>query len=282
MRATRPIASVGVIAVIAVVATACGSQVAQPSLPKQHRPVPLPRTAADTPRHQVGQSSLPEQHHPTTLPRTAGDTPPHQVVQSSVPKEHRPTPPHRVVRATPRPPAKAGRSPFGGISALTRPRRPSDGVSSSAAGVLTRYPHQLSGGRAIRAASARRVLPSPYPAWLVTNGHNSICLLQEAPVRGGTAPGQSVICLPAARALRGWLMSTLTGAPGERGTLVQGVVPNGVAVVTVRTSDGQARPVTVRTNAYSFTASHPESVTYDVRGKRYTVPVPGPPARGSS
>lgn len=176
----------------------------------------------------------------------------------------------------------AGESPFVPLLVFRRPPRPADRLPTGAATDLAKYPLELSGGRAISAASARRVPSAAYGAWLLTNEYDAVCLLQQAPVRGRRGLGQTLSCLPVVRVLGGWLIRTLTGAPGQHGTTVEGIVPDGVVSVEIRVGGRQSRPVAVRSNAYSVTATDPESLTYYAHGMRYTVPIPGPPRHRAS
>jgi len=190
------------------------------------------------------------------------------------------TPPPRVGSVPPDHVTAVRAAQFGQISVLKHSGRRADDLSPSVAADIAKYPRELTSGRPISVGSARRVVASDHPAWVLTNEYDTVCLLQQVPIPGRKQTGHNLICAPMARVLGGWLIATLSYAPGQQGpTLVQGVVPDGVPLVRIRTPGDKWRTVAVAANAYSFTTSHPEVVGFDRNGRRYNALIPGPPTR---
>ena len=85
-------------------------------------------------------------------------------------------------------------------------------------------------------------------------------------------------CLPGPEIAGGWLLTTLTDDPGQRGVRVEGIVPNGVPVVAIKKADGAASLANVEANSYSSEVSEPREVSYFRGETRYSVPVPTAPS----
>jgi hypothetical protein len=189
--------------------------------------------------------------------------------------------------AAQRPKHRAEREPASGgplntapasFAALRRRRRLSDLLPAAAQVDAAKIPRNLTEGSALSMSSARRVLRSHSSAWMLTNaGGRTVCLIQRLPVLGHP-PGTNVSCLPLASALDGQLVLTVTGAPGETGTEVVGVVPDGVSKIAATASGGSQRlTFGVAANAYSFSLLRPEEVTFARRTRRFRVTLPQPP-----
>jgi hypothetical protein len=164
------------------------------------------------------------------------------------------------------------------IGIARRPPRPSDRLPSHVEAILKMYPHEILGGRPIDVASARKLPNTPYRSWWVTNEKSAGCLVKEIPIRGGGGKGITTNCLPLSAVVEGWLVTTLADAPGEHGSVIEGIVPNGVRSVTVVGAGGYRRAIRVRWNTYVFSGQPSESVEYDLGARRYTVAIPRPPA----
>jgi hypothetical protein len=85
--------------------------------------------------------------------------------------------------------------------------------------------------------------------------------------------------MPLAKTLEGWLMATLSDLPGQDGTAIEGVVPDGVKSVGLDDESGSVfRQVAVESNSYSVTTTDAHAVVFYLRGKRYVVPLPQTPS----
>lgn len=128
----------------------------------------------------------------------------------------------------------------------------------------------------------RRVLAGSNPGWLVLTPTKKLCLARRTyplrPVVNGLPlpPISSKTCTSEEAAVSGRLVETesLVTQVGERArNIVVGVVPDGVAMVTIREGDGAIVIGHVTRNAYEALTTHPRSVEFASRGRRYVVQV---------
>jgi hypothetical protein len=167
------------------------------------------------------------------------------------------------------------------LAALDMPARPFDLLPERARATVLEAPAQVTAGGRISVASARLLLSSAaYPAWVLDDPPGAVCLLATVSEGVRNAVGYDLSCAPVTRARAGWLMLSSAGAPGERGTRVEGLVPDHVSSVLLRARGRPPLRVAVRTNSYSARLVAPESVAFSASGALHTVPFPGAPGRG--
>lgn len=130
--------------------------------------------------------------------------------------------------------------------------------------------------------TARRVVAGINPAWLVVSLNGHLCLMQLiypiVPVVSGQSapPIASKSCASENEAVEGNLVTTdsLVAEAGARErNIVVGIVPDGVATVKIRETDGRAFIIRVARNAYEALISHPQSVEFLYAGAWHVVPV---------
>jgi hypothetical protein len=132
---------------------------------------------------------------------------------------------------------------------------------------------------------ARWVL-RPHSAWLLPLAGGVTCLVRIVPPLVSTfhgrplGPTASQNCLPDRLVAAGRLcesQSLSTTFRRHLRTLVDGIVPDDVAYVTLHSSDGRSKNVSVERNSYETTAVNPYSVTFVVgegeSRRRYKVPI---------
>ncbi len=128
-------------------------------------------------------------------------------------------------------------------------------------------------------AAARRLPAAPgVPAsWIVPAGER-ICLLRTLP--GAAAAPETIECVRAAAASRGYLMSAITGlgAPGR--SSLQGVLPAGARNARLELAGGAQIALTLREGSYALWESGASALRFERDGGELTVPVPQPPGAG--
>lgn len=166
-------------------------------------------------------------------------------------------------RVTPEPTMTPGQASQLGI--LRRPRVASDALPAAEARLLTDSPAAANGANP---ALSRRVkgLPSG-AAWLIPGNDGRICFLTQNPPAGGGGTCQTGPEMASGRVV-------LTGgsrrAPGM--TAVEGVVPDGVATVTINIVGGGSVTVPVHENVYMTTIRGGlQSVSFDGPNGEMTV-----------
>jgi hypothetical protein len=132
---------------------------------------------------------------------------------------------------------------------------------------------------------ARKVL-SKQEGWLIPAAEGKLCLVRVVyplvPRSNGKRlpPSLSQTCASETEAVDGRLLETqsLSTTLAQRlPTRVDGIVPNGVHRVTVRSSDGASRTVPVARNAYEVIVVNPRSVAFVAERagrRRYIVRTP--------
>jgi hypothetical protein len=142
------------------------------------------------------------------------------------------------------------------LAILRRPRVASDALPAADVHVFTASPAAGSGPNVALSRSAEGLTGGS--AWLIP-GNGMICFIFNSPPVGGGAT-----CQPNARITTGRfpvLTSGSMNAPGM--TALAGVVPDGVAQVTLNTADDPPRTVPVHENVYLATVrGHLTSVMY--------------------
>lgn len=134
--------------------------------------------------------------------------------------------------------------------------------------------------------NTRRVL-STQEGWLVPTQDHRLCLVRVVyplvPRSNGERlpPSVSQTCASKAEAMHGRLLETQslsTTFVKRMPTRVDGIVPDGVHRVTVRSSGGASRTVPAVHNAYEAIVVNPRSVSFVAeqagRRRRYVIPTP--------
>lgn len=149
------------------------------------------------------------------------------------------------------------------IGALARDRQAGDDVPDSVRQGLGRT-RELKRNRAgFNIDLARRVrTPGGSDAWIVP-GRDQICLITTDPA--GERFGFSIDCEGLAQTTRGELSAEwVTGDdPAEGKSTIIGVVPDGVAEVTIQERNGSPRAIPVQSNAYLVEGGRPTAVTFN-------------------
>lgn len=154
------------------------------------------------------------------------------------------------------------------IGALARDRQSGDDVPDSVRQRLWRT-RELKRNRAgFNIDLARRVrAPRGIGAWIVP-GRDQICLITTDPA--GERFGFSVDCQGLAQTTRGELSAEWVAGddPAEGKSTIIGVVPDGVAEVTIRERNGSQRSIPVQSNAYMVEGGRPTTVSFSGAGGR--------------
>lgn len=170
---------------------------------------------------------------------------------------------------TPRIPQKLPRLP--GFVVFDGAPTPDDVIPVEVATALMRSERPEFATADIR--KARRVLAND-PGWLVPATNGEICLERLiypliADIKGAALqPTPSQMCTSESEAQAGRLVEThalLTSGREAKYSTVVGVVPNGVATVTIVSRSGRRISVTVLRNAYEAVVADPVSVRYVMR-----------------
>ncbi len=133
------------------------------------------------------------------------------------------------------------------------------------------------GGPQVSPTSARRLHLAGAPSSWVLSGQGELCLLRSAPATGA-GPGDLLNCVRPAAAAQGYLMSAYSVGPGATGeALVEGLVPDGAREVRLSPAAGRARRVKLADGAYLVRTVGEGTVTFELDGRHYAVPVPQAP-----
>ncbi len=163
------------------------------------------------------------------------------------------------------------------FAVLQQSYHPSDQLPAQAISGLAKYPLVLVDGTPIEPSTARLLRSAPHRSWLVTNHRSVACIVQEELVLNSDQSSYNTECIPQSEVVSGWLIVTLTNAPGQRGVAIEGVVPNDVSLVILKANGGRLSRVRVRANSYAISAERPEEITYHLGRRRYNIPVPTAP-----
>jgi hypothetical protein len=133
------------------------------------------------------------------------------------------------------------------------------------------------------------------PGWLLPASNGEICFIRLVYPLVASAKGEDLHAVPTyscqseANARAGRMVETqdLITAQGRAGKVrVVGVVPDGVAQVSIEERGGRNVPIPTAQNAYEAVLDAPVSVSYVRRDRnhlqRYTVTLPGSAGQGLS
>ena len=163
---------------------------------------------------------------------------------------------------------KTESAPRPGFAVFDGAPTPSDALPAEVAATLTRSTKPEFGNAEIK--DARRVLAND-PGWLVPAANGEVCLVQLiypliAPAHGEVLPPTpATSCAPEAQVQAGQLVGTHSlsaSVTRVADSTVTGVVPDGVAAVTIISSHARSTTLDVVRNAYEATVRDPVAVRF--------------------
>lgn len=193
----------------------------------------------------------------------------------------RPAHPPPARRAAPGRPAVLPPSLLRAFPILRRPARDGDRPAGQARALLSadaRERRRLGEG-ALVIAGARRLPPvrGMPPSWIVP-APERLCLLRGVPAAAADPP-ETIECVGAPAAARGYLMSSISGLRGdpERSSL-EGVLPAGALDVRLELANGERIPVAVHDGCYAVSETAATALHFERAGRELAVPVPRRPS----
>jgi hypothetical protein len=254
----------------------CGEAGSRP--PQRAGAVSLPRAGDGAGRDPV-RSREQQARGPVRTP-TADAGPPREVNRKLRRRAARRVTPSPARRAAPGRPAVPPSTLVRAFQILRRPARSGDRPAGQARALLaaeTREDRRQ--GEDVPNLAAARRLPAAHglpPSWIVPAG-DRVCLLRQVP--GGPRAPETIECVGAAAATRGYLMSAITGLPGgaEQSSL-EGVLPAGAHDAMLELADGAWIALGLRDGAYAVSAAGSTAIRFRRARHELSVRVPHAPS----